>query len=130
MFFKTLRRFSHILPSQTGRDQGRLTVICDLDETLCHTFSPNSVTGFQYKPDIQEDAVFDFDPGKTMLYVYKRPYLEEFLDYLDKNFEPILYSTGIPEYVEAVADVIDPKGIFRARLNQDHCPYERPHKYP
>lgn len=129
MFTKIFRYFS-LLGPQSLKDQGRLTVVLDLDETLCHVFHPEDTTGFQYEPDIQEDAVLTYKSQKTILVVYKRPNLDSFLDYLDKHFEPILWSTGEREYVDLVADVIDPKGIFRHRLYQEHCDYERPFGYP
>ena len=129
MLLRLSRAFS-FLGSQSAKDQGRLTVVLDLDETLCYVFHPEDVSGFQYQPDIKEDAVIDYKSQKTVLYLYKRPGLDAFLDYLDAGFEPILWSTGEKEYVDLVADALDPKRIFRNRLYQDHCDYERPHGYP
>jgi carboxy-terminal domain RNA polymerase II polypeptide A small phosphatase len=123
------RQFA-FLPPQSATDNGRLTVVMDLDETLCHVFYPQEATGFQYQPDIKEDAIIEFKAQKTVLYVYKRPNLDSFLDFLDKNYEPVLWSSGTKEYVDLVADAIDPKRIFRHRLYQEHCDYERPIGYP
>lgn len=129
MLQKVLRAFS-LIGTQSVKDQGKLTVVLDLDETLCYVFHPEDVSGFQYQPDIKEDAVIDYKSEKTVLYIYKRPGLDKFLEFLDIHFEPILWSSGVKEYVDLVADSIDPKGIFRHRLYQEHCDYERPHGYP
>jgi RNA polymerase II subunit A small phosphatase-like protein len=129
MLRRLLRSFS-LLGPQSSKDQGRMTVVLDLDETLCHVFHPEDASGFQYQPDIKEDAIIDFKSEKTLLFIYKRPNLDKFLDYLDTHFEPILWSSGVKEYVDKVADVIDPKGIFRHRLYQEHCDYERPFGFP
>ena len=55
MLLRLSRAFS-FLGSQSAKDQGRLTVVLDLDETLCYVFHPEDVLGFQYQPDIEEDA--------------------------------------------------------------------------
>ena len=129
MLSRLLRRFA-LLGPQSAKDQGKLTVVLDLDETLCHVFHPDDASGFQYQPDIKEDGIIDYKSQNTLLFVYKRPNLDKFLDYLDTNFEPIIWSTGVREYVDKVVDIIDPKGIFRHRLYQEHCDYERPFGYP
>ena len=122
-----LKRFSLIGP-QSANDQGKLTVVVDLDETLCHVFYPDEAAGFQYQPDIKEDVILKYK--RTYLYVYKRPDLDRFLKFLDENYEPILWSSGVKDYVDIVADFIDPNRIFRHRLYQEHCDYERPYGYP
>ena len=124
MLRAVLRKFA-LLGPQSVKDQGRLTVVLDLDETLCYVYHPDDASGFQYQPDIKEDAKIDYKSEKTILFVYKRPNLDNFLDYLDQNFEPIIWSTGVQEYVDLVVDAIDPKGIFRKRLYQHDCDYEK-----
>ncbi|CAG9325153.1 unnamed protein product [Blepharisma stoltei] len=127
---KLLKRAFSILGPQSAKDQGKLTVVLDLDETLGYVYHPEDVCGYQYQPDIKEDAVIDLKTHKTQLFIYKRPHLQEFLELLDEHFEPILWSTGEKEYTDLVADVIDPKGIFRQRLYQDDCTYQRVWNYP
>ena len=129
MLRSLLRKFAFLGP-QSPKDQGRMTVVLDLDETLCYVYHPDDASGFQYQPDIKEDAIIDYKAEKTILFIYKRPNLDKFLDYLDQNFEPIIWSSGVQEYVDLVVDAIDPKGIFRQRLYQQHCDYERPFGYP
>lgn len=50
---------------------------------------------------------------------------EGFLDYLRLNkhrVEPIVYTSGIPEYTNMLLSLIDPKGeIFENRLYQGAC---------
>jgi len=128
--FRSLKRYFGALSPQVGSDKGRLTVVMDLDETLCHVFAPDDVTGYNFKPDIQEDFFIKFPEKRSSLFIYKRPHLDEFLDYLGANFEPVVWGTGVKEYVDRVVDAIDPKGIFRHRLYQDQCSYERAQGYP
>lgn len=124
------RCFSVLLPPQSARDSGKLTVVFDLDETLAYTFHPDDASGYQYKPDIKDDAFYPFPEKQTQLYIYKRPHLESFLEFIDEGFEPIVWATGEKLYADKVIDAIDPKGIFRTRLYQDDCTYFRAWKYP
>lgn len=41
-----------------------------------------------------------------------------------------MYSSGTQYYTEKVMSIIDPKGIIRHRLCQDHCVYERAWSHP
>lgn len=118
------------LPVTVEKPSGKLTVLLDMDETLCYCFYPTDHAGFMYQPDIQEDAIVDFPEQRTVLYIYKRPHLDEFLEHLGEHYDPVLYSSGIPEYTNIVANIIDPKGICRTRYSQLDCTYERAYNYP
>mmetsp|Transcript_9917 Transcript_9917/g.19678 ORF Transcript_9917/g.19678 Transcript_9917/m.19678 type:complete len:262 (-) Transcript_9917:38-823(-) len=128
-----LKRFGRLFstfPIRTEKRTDKLTVLLDLDDTLCYTFYPTDYAGFMYQPDIKEDAIVEFPEQKTLLYIYRRPQLDEFLEHLGKYFDPVLYSSGIPEYVDLVAKYVDPNGICRTKYSQAECSYERPLNYP
>mmetsp|Transcript_9918 Transcript_9918/g.19680 ORF Transcript_9918/g.19680 Transcript_9918/m.19680 type:complete len:293 (-) Transcript_9918:38-916(-) len=113
-----LKRFGRLFstfPIRTEKRTDKLTVLLDLDDTLCYTFYPTDYAGFMYQPDIKEDAIVEFPEQKTLLYIYRRPQLDEFLEHLGKYFDPVLYSSGIPEYVDLVAKYVDPNGICRTK---------------
>ena len=70
-------------------------VILDLDETLIYaTSSP-------------KDRNWSFEVGNYK--VYKRPYLEEFLDTLKKHFKVAVWSSAGDTYVEQIVCHIFPK---------------------
>jgi len=47
-----------------------------------------------------------------MMYIKKRPYLDELLEYCSKHFEIVLFSAAVPEYAELVVEQIDPKQLI------------------
>ena len=54
-----------------------------------------------------------------------RPHASRFLHFLRQNldkFEPIIYTSGVPEYSNQLIDILDPNGnIFEHRLFQNAC---------
>jgi len=47
--------------------------------------------------------------------------LEEFLEFIDKNFEPILFTVGQKDYVEEILKRVDKNGVFKQKLYQESC---------
>ncbi|KAI5659811.1 hypothetical protein M9H77_28604 [Catharanthus roseus] len=91
------------------------TIFLDLDETLVHS-----------KPNPPPDK-YDFivrpviDGEKIDFFVLKRPFLDEFLEFLNKEFEIVIFTAGIEEYASLVLDRIDKKGLISHRLYRDSC---------
>ena len=60
--------------------------------------------------------------GETNYYamsVYKRPYLDQFLEFAFENFEVVFYTAAIEQYANNLIDEIDPKNEAVARLFRD-----------
>ena len=62
------------------------------------------------------------DLDETLIYaregpLYARPGLNELLEFLSKNCEPIVWTAGVKAYAQAVIRNIDPTNAFR------HCVY-------
>lgn len=57
--------------------------------------------------------------------MYFRDNMHEFLDFLKNNkdiVEPIIYTSGLPEYTNMLLSLIDPKNeIFQIKLYQPAC---------
>jgi len=116
-----------LLPPQSEQDQGKLTVVLDIDETLVHTeflpehimLTPEKIEFFNANCNSQFFCVFV--TGRAAL-VRKRPFLREFLQEASKRYELITFTAGSEEYANAVLDRLDPNGsIFRHRLFRQHC---------
>jgi TFIIF-interacting CTD phosphatase-like protein len=43
------------------------------------------------------------------LSIYKRKNLDNFLNYLKEECEPVLWTTAVPEYTEVIMRLIDPE---------------------
>ena len=54
-------------------------------------------------------------------YVYKRPFLDQFLDKVSQWFDVVVFTAGEKHYADAVLNVIDPRGRIKRRLYKDDC---------
>ncbi|PWA59030.1 Dullard phosphatase domain, eukaryotic [Artemisia annua] len=104
-YFSTL-----LLPNSLNQK----TVVLDLDETLIHStlFRDTSIA---ITPPGNYDFLVTF--GREVAYVTKRPFVDEFLQYLNqKNFEVVIFTAGSEEYASPVLDRLDLNGFIRHRL--------------
>ena len=103
--------FSTLLPPNSLNQK---TVVLDLDETLIHStlFRDTSIA---ITPPGNYDFLVTF--GREVAYVTKRPFVDEFLQYLNqKNFEVVIFTAGSEEYASPVLDRLDPNGFILHRL--------------
>lgn len=107
------------LPSQLAHDEGKLTVVLDVDETLIHA----ELVQLENLSDSANTAdTFHIFVQGMALRVRKRPFLDEFLREASKRFELIAFTAGAEEYARPLLDYLDPTGtIFRHRLFRQHC---------
>ncbi|KAL2467341.1 Haloacid dehalogenase-like hydrolase (HAD) superfamily protein [Abeliophyllum distichum] len=91
------------------------TIFLDLDETLVHS-KPNP-------PPEKYDFIVRpvLDGEKVEFYVLKRPFVDEFLDFLSQRFEIVVFTAGIKEYASLVLDRLDWRSRISHRLYRDSC---------
>lgn len=91
------------------------TIFLDLDETLVHS-NPNP-------PPEKYDFIVRpvIDGHRVEFYVVKRPFMDEFLEFLSEKFEVVVFTAGLKEYASLVLDRIDRKGLISHRLYRDSC---------
>ncbi|OWB77157.1 hypothetical protein B5S32_g1318 [[Candida] boidinii] len=118
------------------------TLVLDLDETLIHSLSR------------QNSAVLGKSKGTTieiklsnsiaaLYYIYKRPYVDEFLRIVSQWFNLVCFTASIKEYADPVINYLETEymlknkqkitdsntnglpngGIFQRRLYRDHCKF-------
>jgi TFIIF-interacting CTD phosphatase-like protein len=110
------------LPEQSKEDTGKLTIFIPMDEILFHSYLPDENMGLYDMPKFKEyDLRIELADYKTFAFIYFRDNLEEFLNFLDEKFEPILYTTGEKIYIDKIMNTLDPNKIFRHRLYQEDC---------
>jgi len=121
--FSNLSQISNSsLPDQELEYKGRITLFLPLDEVLLFSYIPDENLGMHEFPKYKEyDYRVELPEYKTFAFLYYRDYLEEFLNYIDANFEPILYTTGDQLYVDKIMNLIDPNRIFPYRLYNKDC---------
>ena len=85
-----------------------MLLICDLDETLIHaTISP--IKNISYNCEIKD------------YYIYLRPGLYEFLDFVSKHFQLAIWSSGSDDYVEAIVSKLFYKYKFEFVYGRSKC---------
>ena len=100
------------------KDKNKKTLILDLDETLVHS----GFTPFSRKSDLM--LTINFDGENRLLYVLKRPYVDEFLRELSNLYEIIIFTASIPEYANPVLDLLDKHKCIKYRLFREHCVFD------
>lgn len=109
----------------------RKILVLDLDETLVHSCyvdpESNEVVGCNFVP---ATAVPDYMMSITIVanlqpiefQVYKRPHVDEFLDFVSKWYDVVIYTASMEPYASSVVDKLDAgRGIFRRRFYRQHC---------
>ncbi|KAG5501774.1 hypothetical protein JKF63_04043 [Porcisia hertigi] len=106
-----------LLPPLPFASVPKVTLVLDVDETLVHST-------FQPSPDVIYDKVLHVpSEGKTYTISVKyRPYLEDFLRFVSRRFEVVIFTASLRAYCDKLMDEIDPQGILGSlRLFREHC---------
>ena len=136
--FVTAGAAEPLLPPQTAEDEGKLTVVLDMDETLIHSiFAGESDRDGQFRQQElrrrasrlqQHDELQTFSvvlPGgetEVTVKTNKRPHLDRFLARLRERCELVIFTAAVPQYANCVLDVLDPTGdVFAHRLYRGAC---------
>jgi len=117
-------RVRRLLPQQTAADEGKLTVILDMDETLIHSIFRTGCNNFRQDEERQEieggKHDFSVDLGDDeMAFVHKRPGVEKFLKNLNEHFETVVFTAALPVYAKPVVETIDQGNFVRHSLFRD-----------
>uniref|UniRef100_H9H7C3 protein-serine/threonine phosphatase n=1 Tax=Monodelphis domestica TaxID=13616 RepID=H9H7C3_MONDO len=107
----------YLLPELSVPDFGKKCMVIDLDETLVHS-------SFKVGPS---ERPCPRPPGglPVLVYVLKRPHVDEFLQRMGQLFECVLFTASLAKYADPVADLLDRWGVFRARLFRESCVFHR-----
>ena len=87
----------------------KLKVILDLDNTLIYSTSS------------KRDSLRNCICIDNRLYVYKRPYLDIFLQTLSKFCELVIYTSSTQEYADKVLSFIDSNKLIQEKLYRQNC---------
>lgn len=107
------------LPAQMpslGPATSKVTLILDVDETLVHS----SFKTTPQRCDLELNIVVNGNPG--VVYVKKRPYLKEFIDFVSTRFEVVVFTASLGIYCNPLMDILDPdRKLGSLRLFREHC---------
>jgi RNA polymerase II subunit A small phosphatase-like protein len=103
-----------LLGSVHPDDEGKKTLVLDLDGTLVHTsFEPAAGSTFELHMTL--------DGAQCVARVACRPHVERFLDEAARMFELVVFTAASQEYADLVIDRIDPRKRIRHRRYRQHC---------
>ncbi|CAO3591208.1 unnamed protein product [Absidia cylindrospora] len=101
------------------RDDGRPTLVLDLDETLLHTYrEPTNNLNHYWDADY---VVYAKD-GRSCLAGILRPGVTEFLVWASGIFEVVVWTAGHDDYAQMVCKLLDPEGtLINHMLSRRTC---------
>ncbi|XP_042192106.1 carboxy-terminal domain RNA polymerase II polypeptide A small phosphatase 1, partial [Callorhinchus milii] len=107
-----------LLPNKKFQDREKKCLVIDLDETLVHS---------SFMPLSNADFIVPIKINNTihLVYVLKRPHVDEFLKRVGQLFECILFTASLAKYGDPVVDVLDKWNTFRSRLFREACVYHQ-----
>eukprot|EP01059_Diplonema_ambulator_P012778 TRINITY_DN23244_c0_g1_i1.p1 TRINITY_DN23244_c0_g1~~TRINITY_DN23244_c0_g1_i1.p1 ORF type:complete len:294 (+),score=60.45 TRINITY_DN23244_c0_g1_i1:55-936(+) len=108
--------YEPLLPPPDKHHNGKVCLVLDLDETLVHS---------SFRPVPMPDMVLPIDIDGTIYHVYvkKRPFVDEFIRFIEPLFEPVVFTASLSKYADPLLDQLDPgkKYLGRHRLFREHC---------
>ncbi len=88
--------------------KAKILLILDVDETLIHA--------------TKTKLTIDHDFKSEAYYIYKRPYLEEFLTAMNENFKLAIWSSADEKYIEDIVSLITPSDVsFEFVWSRSRC---------
>ncbi|XP_034477348.1 CTD nuclear envelope phosphatase 1 homolog [Drosophila innubila] len=109
----------------------RKILVLDLDETLVHSCyvdpESNEIVGCNFVPPTAvPDYVMSIPIVASLnpieFQVYKRPHVDQFLDFVSKWYDVVIYTASMESYASTVVDKLDAgRGIFQRRFYRQHC---------
>ena len=91
------------------------TLILDIDETLVHSgFTPQNRT-----PDITLNL--KLNGFNRTVYVFKRPYVDQFLQEMSNIFEIVTFTASLSQYAGPLLDELDKFHTVSHRLFRENC---------
>lgn len=105
-----------LLEDQRAPMKGKKCLVLDLDETLVHS-------SFIAIPEADFKIEVSLDGKDFVIYVVKRPGVEEFLTELSKHYELVLFTASVEKYAQKVTQLIDPNTVIEAMLYREHCTF-------
>ena len=103
-------------------------LILDLDETLVHScFKPAENNNNIAKPDIL--LKIKFHSKYHDVFVYKRPFVDEFLEKMNKYYNLIIFTASVQEYADPLLDQLDKNRFIKLRYYRNSCLLDKKGKF-
>lgn len=104
----------YLLPPLPPYHKHKKTLVLDLDETLVHSsFKPIDDADFQIQ--------IELEGAYHKVFVRKRPFVDEFLLHVAKNWEVVIFTASLSKYADPLLDILDPHRVISKRLFRESC---------
>jgi Dullard-like phosphatase family protein len=105
-----------VVPPKTDKKRG--TLVLDMDETLLHTHSFETIRDnskpYPLKPGWEKSGLFPEGPFQSYAAFSRRPGLDDFIKEVKDDWEIIIFTSALGHYADAALDTIDPKREWSA----------------
>ena len=101
-------------------DHNKKMLILDLDETLVHS----SLKPIQYNNQVIQPDIFlkvKFHSNYFNVYVLKRPFVDEFLEAMNKIYNIIIFTASVQEYADPLLNQLDKNKVIKLRYYRNSC---------
>eukprot|EP01067_Filipodium_phascolosomae_P000993 Filipodium_phascolosomae@DN1689_c0_g1_i1.p1 len=105
---------SPLLGSQRSEDEGKRTLVLDLDETLVHS-------SFRPVADASIIVTVEIEGKYHDIFVLKRPGVDIFLKEASRWYEIVIFTASLAKYADPLMDQLDPDNICAYRLFRESC---------
>ena len=104
-------------------------LILDLDETLVHScFKPaENINNNLPRPDIF--LKIKFHSKYHDVFVYKRPFVEEFLEKMSECYNLIIFTASVQEYADPLLNQLDKNRYIKLRYYRNSCLLDKNGKF-
>lgn len=103
-----------LLGPKDKKFKGKKCLILDLDETLVHS---------SFKPVADADFIvpITIEGNVYKVYVLKRPFVDEFLREVAKDYEVVVFTASLSVYANPLLDILDKDNVVSHRLFRESC---------
>lgn len=108
---------------QRPKDQGKKTLVLDLDETLVHS-SLEPCFNIYAPKSIKIKWKSSFEDKIETAYTHIRPGALKFLSKATELFEVVFFTASMPRYAEQISKVLDRKGYKYPLLARNECKFQ------
>eukprot|EP00917_Polyrhabdina_sp_WS-2016_P024671 GHVP01053265.1.p1 GENE.GHVP01053265.1~~GHVP01053265.1.p1 ORF type:complete len:303 (-),score=55.01 GHVP01053265.1:1177-2085(-) len=103
-----------LLGPQRKENQGKKTLVLDLDETLVHSsYTATARYDFTVPAEVDDHWI--------EIYVAIRPGVSQFLSRVYEKYELVIFTASLGKYAHPVINFLDPNGLFCYRLFRESC---------
>ena len=121
--YRGLRNINNLnLVSENSNNfkKGKKILILDLDETLVHSsFQAMKINNKLIKPDIYFKIFFNYKYQE--IFVYIRPFLNQFLKEMHKLFNIYVFTASIKKYAKPLLNLLDMNNYIIKKFYRESC---------